>query len=120
VVVGRDFNLIRVAGDKSNANINWPRVRHFNDVIASLSLREICSTGACFTWTIKQLSPIRCVLDRVFVSAAWEAVFPLSSLIAVIRIGSDHCPLLLDSGEGTVFRQARFFFQTWWCDDPQV
>jgi hypothetical protein len=37
-------------------------------------------------------------------------------LTAITRIGSDHCPLLLDSGEGTVFRQARFFFQTWWCE----
>jgi hypothetical protein len=112
VVVGGDFNLIWASRDKSNGNINWPRVRRFNDAIASLSLREISRIGARFTWTNKQLSPIRCVLDRVFVSAAWEAVFPLSSLTAITRIGSDHCPLLLDSGEGTVFRQARFFFQT--------
>jgi hypothetical protein len=102
VVVGGDFNLIWATGDKSNGNINWPRVRRFNDVIASLSLREICRTVARFTWTNKHLSPIRCVLDRVFISVAWDAVFPPCSLTAITRIGSDHCPLLLDSGQGIV------------------
>jgi hypothetical protein len=50
VVVG-DFNLIRLARDKSNACINWPRVRRFNDAIAAMSLREISQAGARFTWT---------------------------------------------------------------------
>jgi hypothetical protein len=31
IVVGGDFNLIRLAGDKSNAHIDWPRVRRFNE-----------------------------------------------------------------------------------------
>jgi hypothetical protein len=34
--------------------------------------------------------------------------------MAVTRIGSDHTPLLLDSGEEAPRRQPRFFFQTWW------
>jgi hypothetical protein len=46
VVVGGDFNLIRSAADKSNGNINWPRVRRFNEAISSMSLREISRTGA--------------------------------------------------------------------------
>jgi hypothetical protein len=41
IVVGGDFNLIRGARDKNNDYINWSRVRRFNDVIASLALREI-------------------------------------------------------------------------------
>jgi exonuclease III len=53
LVVGGDFNLIRGVDDKNNININWPRVRQFNDVIASLSLREINRTGSRFTWTNK-------------------------------------------------------------------
>jgi hypothetical protein len=51
LAVGRDFNLIRDARDKSNANINWPRLCRFNDTIAALSLREIPRTGARYTWT---------------------------------------------------------------------
>jgi endonuclease/exonuclease/phosphatase family metal-dependent hydrolase len=114
LVVGGDFNLIIGSEDKNNGNINWPRVRQFNDAIASLSLRELNTTGARFTWTNKQLSPIRSVLDRVFVSPSWETLFPLCSLTAVTRVGSDHNPLLLDDDEQGIRRPARFFFQSWW------
>jgi hypothetical protein len=47
-------------------------------------------------------------------STAWEAAFPLCSLAAITRIGSDHTPLLLNSGEECQLRTTRFFFQTWW------
>jgi hypothetical protein len=79
-----------------------------------MALREINRAGARYTWTNRQLNPIRCVLDRVFVSTAWEARFPLCSVTAVTRIGSDHNPLLLDSGEAVRCPPPRFFFQTWW------
>jgi hypothetical protein len=45
-------------------------------------------------------------------------VFPLSSLAAVTRIGSDHCSLILDNGEKGLKRSPRFFFQTWWFGVP--
>ncbi|KAM0835806.1 hypothetical protein ACQ4PT_062707 [Festuca glaucescens] len=118
IVVGGDFNLVRRAEDKSNGAVNWPRVRRFNDVLATLSLREICQAGARFTWTNNQSLPIRSVLDRVFVSPSWEMNFPLCTLTAVTRIGLDHCPLILDNGEKGLKRFPRFFFQTWWFGVP--
>jgi hypothetical protein len=114
LVVGGDFNLIRRRQDKSNEVVCWSRIRRFNDAIAAMSLRELNRAGARFTWTNNQLDPIRSVLDRVFVSPSWETMFPLCSLSAVTRIGSDHNPLLLDSGECGLMRPPRFFFQTWW------
>jgi hypothetical protein len=53
VVVGGDFNLIRGPEDKSNDNINWPRVHLFNDCITNLALREIRRLEARFTWSNK-------------------------------------------------------------------
>jgi hypothetical protein len=35
------------------------------------------------------------------------------SLMAEIRIGSDHTPLILDSGEGMLRRSTRFFETSW-------
>jgi endonuclease/exonuclease/phosphatase (EEP) superfamily protein YafD len=104
IVVGGDFNLIRAVRDKNNANLNWPWIHRFNDAIVAMSLREVSRAGARFTWTNKQLNLVRCVLDRVFMSPAWEALFPLCSLTAITRIGSDHTPLLLDSGEEVACR----------------
>uniref|UniRef100_A0A453IJP9 Endonuclease/exonuclease/phosphatase domain-containing protein n=1 Tax=Aegilops tauschii subsp. strangulata TaxID=200361 RepID=A0A453IJP9_AEGTS len=37
------------------------------------------------------------VLDRVFVDPEWELKFPLASLRAITRVGSDHVPLLLST-----------------------
>jgi hypothetical protein len=76
LMVGGDFNLIRGFRDKNNSNINCPRVYSFNDCIANLELREIRRTGARYTWSNKQLNPVRCVLDRVFMSTDWETLFP--------------------------------------------
>uniref|UniRef100_A0A453DC05 Endonuclease/exonuclease/phosphatase domain-containing protein n=1 Tax=Aegilops tauschii subsp. strangulata TaxID=200361 RepID=A0A453DC05_AEGTS len=75
-----DFNLIRWASDKSSPNVDRVRMRLFNDCIADLALHEIARLGARFTWTNKLADPIRSVLDRVFVSAQWEVMFPLCSL----------------------------------------
>ena len=92
----------------------------FNDTIASLALREISRTGAAFTWTNKQTNPVRSVLDRVLIAPEWEAHFPTASLIAETRLGSDHNPLLLDTGEESVCRSNRFFFESSWLEKSNI
>ena len=99
VVVGGDFNLLRVAEDKSNDNVCFARMQLFNDFIADLALREIDRIGARFTWTNRQASPTQSVLDRVLVSPEWDLRCSLASLRAITRIGSDHVPLLLSSAD---------------------
>jgi hypothetical protein len=105
-----DFNLIRGAQDKNNSNINWPLVNAFNDTIARLVLREVARSGARYTWSNRQRAPVRCVLDRALVSPEWEIQFPVSSLRASTSLGSDHTPLVLDSGSAPPSRSSRFFF----------
>jgi hypothetical protein len=92
----------------------------FNDCLARLSLCEIPRSGARFTWTNKQLDPVRSVLDRAFVSTNWKQCFPLSSLRAETQIGSDHTPLLLDTGEVSSRKSPRFFFETSWLDIQDI
>jgi len=71
----------------------------FNDFIERCDLREIHrSRGSRFTWTNKQENPTMCNLDRVLVSTDWEEKFPTTTLTALTRVGSDHSPLLLDTG----------------------
>ncbi|XP_071681181.1 uncharacterized protein [Lolium perenne] len=86
LVIAGDFNLIRSAGDKSNDNINWPRVRRFNESIASMALREINRAGARFTWTNRQLNPIRgeetrCLPPRFFFQTWWFSVNGFGELV---------------------------------------
>jgi hypothetical protein len=118
LIMGGDFNLIRTAEDKNNDNVNWTLIDLFNDSIASWALREIPRTGARFTWSNRQINPVRSALDRVFVSASFEAIFPLCSLYAETCLGSDHTPLVFDTGEGFPVRSNRFFFETSWFERP--
>jgi len=116
VVVGGDFNLIRSGADKNNGRIDWTRVSLFNNAIAAAALREAARTGARYTWTNKQMQPVRSVLDRVFFTPEWEVLFPMCSLVAETRIGSDHVPLIFSSGEELIRRSPRFYFETAWFE----
>ena len=118
VVVAGDFNLIRSPDDKSSDNVDLPRMRMFNDWIADMALREILRAGARYTWSNNQADPIRSVLDQVLVSVEWEVDFPLCSLRALTRVGSDHSPLLLSSGGGAPPRSTRFHFEEFWLGQP--
>ena len=51
-------------------------------------------------------------------SAEWETLFPLCSLVAETIVGSDHSPLLLSSGEELKKRSPRFFFEKAWLERP--
>ncbi|KAK1697110.1 hypothetical protein QYE76_013807 [Lolium multiflorum] len=114
LLIGGDFNLIRSAADKNNSNLNWALIDRFNEYIASWALQEIPRTGARFTWSNKQINPVRSTLDRVFISQSFESLFPLCSLAAETSLGSDHTPLVFDSRDEAPPRSSRFFFETGW------
>jgi exonuclease III len=99
ILMGGDFNLLREAADKNNDRLNWARIDAFNDNISTWGLREIPRTGARFTWSNKRLNPVRCVLDRVLLAPDLGTHFPRCSLVAETSLGSDHTPLIFDSGQ---------------------
>lgn len=73
--------------------------------------------GARYTWPNRQLSLARSVLDKVFVSANWESNYPLSSLKADTRIGSDHMPLFFSSEEELFSCNRHFLFELGWLEE---
>ena len=58
-------------------------------------------------------SPIRLVLDRVFLCPGWDVLFPRVCLRALPIVGSDHAPLILDDGTRSVGCH-RFQFDASW------
>jgi endonuclease/exonuclease/phosphatase family metal-dependent hydrolase len=98
MLLAGDFNILRKPEDKSNDNFNprWPFI--FNAIIENLNLREICLSGRQFTWASRRVIPTYEKLDRVLASVEWEQKFPLVSVRALTRSGSDHTPLLIDAG----------------------
>jgi hypothetical protein len=115
MLVGGDFNIIRKREEKKNDNFNarWPTV--FNAIIESLNLREIVLSGRQFTWANRRDTPTYEKLDRILASVEWEQKFPLVSVQALTRSGSDHTPLFLDSGnQAHLGKRNRFSFELSW------
>ena len=79
---------------------------------------EIKSANRKFTWSNNQNNPIFATIDRVFSSGSWDIKFPLSVVTALPRVGSDHTPLLIDTGARRVTSPKIFRFEKWWLDQP--
>jgi hypothetical protein len=109
-----DFNLIRSPDDKNNVNVNPALMNMFNMFIDLHQFQEIKRCGSKYTWTNKQATPVMKNLDRILMSTEWENKFPLCFAWSKTRVGSDHWPIFLDSGENSGGRTKWFFFEKQW------
>lgn len=82
----------------------------FNAFIGNFHLREVFVSGTRFTWSNKQEDPILVKLDRILMTADFEEHFPTCCAWSKARVGSDHSPLILNSGEHGISRQSYFSF----------
>jgi hypothetical protein len=114
MLIGGNFNMIRYVHEKSNGSEYTIWMDIFNSFINDIALIEIIRGGSRFIWTNKQNNLIRSVLDRVFVPKEWEQKYPKVKLMTLTRVGSDHCPLLLDDGTGKDQFKRGFRFETTW------
>jgi endonuclease/exonuclease/phosphatase family metal-dependent hydrolase len=114
ILMGGDFNLIRSNRDR-NKGQGYPKLMDlFNNFIGTFHLREIFISGVKFTWSNKQKNPTVVKLDRILVSASWDLNYSQSFAWFKARFGSDHSPLLLDTGEQGAPRPKYFFFEEKW------
>jgi exonuclease III len=97
IVMGGDFNLIRGRGDKNNQNINWGMVDLFNEFIAYHQLQELKWSRGKYTWSNKQVNLVMVNLDRILISLEWGQYFPLCKVSCLMRVGSDHAPIVLST-----------------------
>jgi hypothetical protein len=53
-------------------------------------------------------------IDRVFCNTELDDLFPLASTQAYARLGSDHTPILWDSGLNHIPQKSTYKFEKWW------
>ncbi|KAK8623644.1 hypothetical protein V6N13_065010 [Hibiscus sabdariffa] len=110
VVLG-DFNATLTAADRRGCSSNSPE-QSFSDIVFNCGLMDLGFSGPTFTW----YSGSRAVrLDRCFGNAAWFSSFPNSILHHLVRMKSDHRPLLLQTTANTSSPRAKHFkyFSGW-------
>jgi endonuclease/exonuclease/phosphatase family metal-dependent hydrolase len=111
VMLVGDFNVIRHSSEKNNSNVNQNLMDKFNMFIDAHRLQEIRRNGPKYTWTNKQLLPIMVTLGRILISTEWELKHSLCFAWRKNRVGSDHCPLLIDTREQSGNKQSFFYFE---------
>ena len=113
-VVGGDFNLVRDSSEKSTGNISQKWANLFNDWVNKFGLIELKNSGRKYTWANNQDNLVMAILDRVFITTCWDNLFPASLVKALARLGSDHTPLVLDTGALPIPRTKQYRFEKWW------
>jgi hypothetical protein len=114
MVLGGDFNLIRELSAKSSNNVDVELMDKFNMFIKLHQLQEIKRGVTKYTWSNKKISPVMVNLGKVFALIEWENKHPLCFAWSKTRIGSDHCPIMLDTGEKSRKNVKYFYFKDQW------
>lgn len=72
--------------------------------------------GNPFTWTNKcnGRANIQERLDRALANAQWKLLFPNATVLHLPASQSDHCPLFLNTVQGTPQPLRPFKFETMW------
>lgn len=73
------------------------RLEQFHSLVSECEFMDLEFKGPCYTWSNNQggSDNIRIRLDRAMAMVAWRNLFPLSQVFHDIKMGSDHCPLIL-------------------------
>lgn len=106
--------MIRFPWEKYSENVDTGWMDNFNTFISDGNIKERIRKWSRFIWTNKQENPVMCVLDRVFSSADWDQHYPLTTCHAGTRVGSDHCPIFVNTEDSRVKQQHQFRFEMAW------
>jgi hypothetical protein len=83
----------------------------FNMFIDMHQLQEWRRSKQRYTRSNKQINHVMVTLDKVLMTSKWEEKHPLWCAGSKHMVGSDHCPIILDTGEGCRNKQRNFDFE---------
>jgi hypothetical protein len=111
--IGGDFNVTLFLDERSRGATHRAAVADFADFVAEQGLMDLPMAGGGSTWS-NSLSWSR--LDRFLVSPEWEFSYPGLLQKKLLRVCSDHEPILLVSG-CPQFGKRAFKFENMWLRD---
>ncbi|KAK8684010.1 hypothetical protein V6N13_040047 [Hibiscus sabdariffa] len=107
-IVG-DFNATHSDSDRRGCAASTKPSKAFQELVFDHGLRDIGFSGPDYTWSCG-LAHVR--LDRVFCNSYWDKTFPDSTIQYLLRMKSDHRPIMLIVGDVIRFnwpKQFRYF-----------
>ena len=89
--------MVRSLQEKFISNRITRSMKMFDELVRELNLKDPPLCNGQFTWSNFRDQPVCCRLDRFLPSVYWEDVFPYFRQEMVVRVVSDHCPVILDT-----------------------
>ena len=114
--IGGDWNIVRFPSEKSRAGSTTEDMKSVSDWINSQALVDLPLKGASFTWSNHQSSPTLSRLDRFLVSNEWLDLYPEVCQLALPKVASDYCPIMLDSNLDR-WGPTPFRFELMWLEE---
>ncbi|KAL4319850.1 hypothetical protein GQ457_18G018210 [Hibiscus cannabinus] len=115
--LGGDLNVIGNSTERrGGSGRNSQGCPIFADFMFKSGLMDMGFSGPEFTWNRGDLYQR---VDRFICNSTWYSIFPASEVHHLQRIGSDHCPILLDTGNSNRMSTMRpYRFLAAWNDHP--
>ncbi|KAL2924062.1 hypothetical protein RDABS01_015553, partial [Bienertia sinuspersici] len=116
-----DFNEVVSQNEKFGGRpVKLNRSSAFSDCLNDCGLIDLEFSGNKFTWTNKRKKrPIMERLDRVVANASFLQTFPNCSVKHLLRLNSDHCPLLttcIPAQSSSEFKKSFKLELAWYSD----
>ncbi len=89
-----DFNLTRGLHERKRRIWCGKLMSMFSDLVSKLELIDLPMGNQRFTWSNMQSTPMLAKMDRFLISTEWDQAFPLSKVVALPRVTSDHSSIL--------------------------
>ncbi|KAG0478652.1 hypothetical protein HPP92_013371 [Vanilla planifolia] len=125
LLVAGDFNVVMSQEEKKGGKkfSYGPAQDEFSDFIQELQLCDLGFIGNRYTWCNNKdgLARIYERLDRVFLNVDGVSEFTGATVYHLTRLGSDHCPLLIQFSKlalGCISRRTQF--ENAWLHRPQT
>ncbi|XP_070056126.1 uncharacterized protein [Nicotiana tomentosiformis] len=116
-LVGGDFNVVLHESEKiGGLSVHPPEYEDLAACINSFGLFDQDYKGIPYTWWNGRPNS-ECIfkrLDKIFVNLPFQNILPSIEVEHLIRIGSDHAPLLMTCGEHTTTFVKPFRFLNFW------
>lgn len=75
---------------------------------------EVKTSSRKYTSANNQEDLVMSTIDIIFSTTELDGIFPLASSKALVRLGSDHTPILWDSSVGPCPKSSSYKFEKWW------
>lgn len=95
--MGGEWNVIRFPSEKSSGGTITPDMRCFLDWVNAHSLIDLQLSGDSYVWSNHRSLPTMSWLDRFPVSTELMDLYPAASQLALLKLATNHCLILLDS-----------------------